>query len=81
MNCAKTAEPIEMLFGSWNHILHIGIYRSPWEGAILRQKLGMPRCARRHSAVSYTKMAEPIDFPLGLWTRVRRRKHKFNRIR
>ena len=26
-------------------------------------------------------MAEPIDFPFGLWTRVRRRKHKFNCIR
>jgi len=26
-------------------------------------------------------MAEPIDFPSGLWTWVSRRKHKFNRIR
>jgi len=26
-------------------------------------------------------MAEPIDLPLGLWTRERRRKHKFNRVR
>jgi len=26
-------------------------------------------------------MAEPIDLPFGLWTRVGRRKHKFNRIR
>jgi len=25
-------------------------------------------------------MAEPIDLPFGLWTRVGRRKHKFNRI-
>jgi len=26
-------------------------------------------------------MAEPIDLPFGLWTRVGRRKHKFKRIR
>ena len=25
-------------------------------------------------------MAEPIDLPFGLWIRVGRRKHKFNRI-
>jgi len=30
--------------------------------------------------VSCAKMAEPIDLPFGLWTRVGRRKHKFNRI-
>jgi len=46
------------------------------------------QCARRHSAVSCAKMAVPIDilkktcrFGLRLWTRVSRRKHKFNRIR
>jgi len=27
------------------------------------------------------KMAEPIDLPFGLWTRVGRSKHEFNRIR
>jgi len=35
----------------------------------------------RHSAVSCAKMSEPIDLPFGLWTRVGRMKHKFNRIR
>jgi len=25
-------------------------------------------------------MADPIEMPFGLWTRVGRRKHKFNRI-
>jgi len=25
-------------------------------------------------------MAEPIDLPFGLWTRVGQRKHKFNRV-
>jgi len=26
-------------------------------------------------------MAEPVDLPFGLWTRVGRRKEKFNRVR
>jgi len=33
------------------------------------------------TAVSCVKMAEPIDLPFGLWTRVDRGKHKFNRVR
>jgi len=37
--------------------------------------------ARRRSAVSCAIMAEPIDFPFGLWTRVGRRTHKFIGIR
>jgi len=32
------------------------------------------------SAVSCAKTDEPIDLPFWLWTRVSRRKHKFNRI-
>ena len=40
----------------------------------------VPSHARRYSAVSSAKMAEPIDLPFGLWTRVSRRKHKFNCI-
>jgi len=31
--------------------------------------------------VSCAKTAEPVDLPFWLWTRVSRRKHKFNRIR
>jgi len=31
--------------------------------------------------VSCAEMVEPIDLPFRLWTRVGRRKHKFNRIR
>jgi len=31
--------------------------------------------------MSCAKTAEPIDLSFGLWTRVGRRKHKFNRIR
>jgi len=37
--------------------------------------------ARRLSAVSCAKIAEPIDLPFRLWTRMGRRKHKFNCIR
>ena len=52
---------------------------SPCEGAIIRGE-DMPRHARRHFAISCAKMAEPIDLPFALWTRVGQRKHKFNRI-
>jgi len=31
--------------------------------------------ARRHAAVSCAKMAEPMEMPFGLWTRVSPRKH------
>ena len=34
-----------------------------------------------HSEVVCSKTAEPIDLPFGLWTRVGRRKRRFNRIR
>jgi len=33
------------------------------------------------SAMSCAEMAEPMDLPSGLWTRVGRRKHRFNHIR
>jgi len=36
--------------------------------------------ARRHSAVSCAKMAEPIDMLFGLWTRVSPRKHAFGGV-
>jgi len=52
----------------------------PWEGAILRGK-GMSRHAGLHSDMNFVKTAEPIEMPFGLWTRVGRRKHKFNLIR
>jgi len=42
---------------------------------------GWRQCAPRHSTVSCAKTAEPIDLSFGLWTRMGRRKHKFNRIR
>jgi len=31
--------------------------------------------------VIFAKMAEQIDLPFGLWTRMGRRNYKFNRIR
>jgi len=60
------------------HVLD-GPRSSIYEGTIIRGK-DMPVDARRRSAVSCTKMTQPIDLPFGLWTRVGRRKHKFNRI-
>jgi len=54
--------------------------RSPWKGAIIRGN-NMPGHARRHSAMSCTKMAELIDLQFGLWTLVSRRKHNSNRVR
>ena len=35
----------------------------------------------RHLVVCFAETAEPIDLPFGLWTRVSRRKHRFNDIR
>jgi len=49
------------------------------EGAIITGK-DMPGHARRHSALSCAKMAEPIDLQFRLWSRVGKRKHNFNRI-
>jgi len=39
----------------------------------------MPEHSRRHSAVSYAKMTEPIEMPFGLWTRVGPRKRVLHR--
>jgi len=50
------------------HVL-VGVQIVPRKVAIFRGK-DMPGHARLHSAVSCTKMAEPIEMPFGLWTRV-----------
>jgi len=81
--CAKTAEPIQMPFGLWTrmgpskHVLD-GAKMPHAKGQLLGERtcLGMPN----DTAVSCAKMAELIDLPFGLWTRVGRRKHKFNHI-
>jgi len=72
---AKSAEPIEMPFGSWarvgsrNHVLD----GAPDRRGNFRAN-DMPGHARRHSVVSCAKMAEPIEKPCGLWTRIGPRK-------
>jgi len=72
------AEPTEMPFGLWvwmgpkNHVLDGGP-DCPKQGAIFRGK-DMPKQARQHFAVSNAKMAEPIEMPFALWTRVGPRK-------
>jgi len=76
---AKTAEPIEMQFGfrtllgPMNHALDGGPNR-PMRRRNFRGK-DMPGHARRHSAVSCAKMAEPIEMPFVLCTRIGPRKH------
>jgi len=35
----------------------------------------VPKHARRHSVVSCAKIAEPIEMPFGLWTRLGSRQH------
>jgi len=84
VTCVKTAEPIVMLFalsarsGSRNHELDGGP-DCPQKGAILGERVA--HCeVYRLSAMSCTEMAELIDLPFRLWTRVGWRKHKFNCI-
>jgi len=78
---ANTAEPIMMPLALWawmgprNHVLHGGS-KFPMGRAIL----GKRDAQCKVSAMSCAKMAEPIDLLFGLWTRVGRRKHKFNHI-
>jgi len=84
VNCKKTTEPIEMPFWVMDSNLPKEICiiwgpDLPREGAIIRGK-NMPGHAQRQSVVSCAKMAEPIDLPFGLWTRVGQRKHGFNRF-
>jgi len=71
VNCAKTAELINMLFMLWTWL---GPY-PPCERTIIRGN-DMPD----NTAVSCAMMAEPVSLPFGLWTRVGRRKHNFSRI-
>jgi len=54
--------------GPRNHVLDGGSHR-PMPRAIFRGK-DMPGNARWHRAMSCAKMAEPIEIPFGLWTRV-----------
>jgi len=51
-----------------------------WEGTIFGEK-GAHCKVQGLSTVSCAKTAESIDMSFGLWTRVGRRKHKFNHIR
>ena len=53
-------------------MLWMGVQIVPCKGAILGQRTCL---ARRHSAVSCAKMAEPTEMPFRLWTRVGLRKH------
>jgi len=54
----------------------MSVQTAPSEAAIsIFSGKDIPEHARRHSAVSCAKMAEPIEMPFGLWTRAGPRKH------
>jgi len=65
---AKTAEPIEMLFGLWSRVGQ--------RNDVSLRKMGNFEGGRGDplsttgilSAVSCTKTAEPIEMPYGVWT-------------
>ena len=67
----KTAEPIEMPFGLWTpvdprkHVLD-GVQIPRAKGQLLGKMTCPGWSDRRHTAVSCTIMAEPIDLPFGL---------------
>ena len=64
--------------GPGNHILDGGPYPSS-EGAILSKRRA--HCKYRDFLLwAVQERFEPINLPFGLWTRVGRRKHKFNRV-
>ena len=54
----------------------------PMPRVIFRGKPGkdIPGRAGQHCAVSCAKMAEPIEMPFGLWTRVGTRKHVLGKV-
>jgi len=85
--CAKMVEPIEMRFG---FTIRIGAGNHALDGGPDTHRKG--QCLGKEEPIvsigtfcrelwKSGRTAEQIDLPFGLWTRVGRRKHKFNRIR
>jgi len=80
------AEAIDLPFGSWTRVggKKHEFNRIRQVAPVCTVLIAFERwrqCSRRHSAVSCARMAEVTNMPFGLWTRVGRRKHKFNHIR
>ena len=80
---AKTSEPIEMMFGLWtragprNHVLDE--VPDPTRRGNFEAK-GAPHCIKyRTFCRELCKMAEQIEMPFGVWTRVGSRKHVLDR--
>jgi len=79
MSPAKAAESIEMpswlrtRVGPRNHVLDGS--RSPMGRGNLRGGKEWPIVKYKDTAVSCAKMAELIEMPFGIWTRVVPRKH------
>jgi len=79
VSCAKTAEPIETSFRvvGWREFKDHALdgVQIPLCKLAISMGNDTPGNSRQHSAVSCAKMAETVDMPFGLWTRVGRRKH------
>jgi len=75
---AKTAEPIEMPFGMWtrmgprNHVLDVVQIAACQRAIFGKEHL---RACAPILCRELCKMAEPIEMPFGLWTRMGPRKH------
>jgi len=63
----------------WESCVTLGGPDPPWEGTILGER-GAHTQVYGHSLFTCEKTAEPIPVPFGSWTRMGRRKHKFNRM-
>jgi len=75
---AKTAEPIEMLFGLWTHVgprNHVVLDggRDPHAKGQFCGVKGWPIVGP--SDVSCAKTAEPVKMPFGVWNRMGPKKH------
>ena len=71
VNCAKTAEPIEVPFGFWTRVgPRKHVLDGPQIPHVKGQLLGEKTCPACLTILcrELCKMAEPIDLPFGLWT-------------
>jgi len=80
--CAKTAQPIMMLFLDCGLGLAQGIMSCidspPIAKAQFFGESGAHRKEQGHSAVNCAKMAEPFDMPFGMWAEIGPRNHKLD---
>jgi len=84
MNCAKTAEPIDLPFCLWNRVgRRMHKFKCIRQVApVCTSSIEFPGNAicQMTLCCELCKMAEPINLPFALWSHVGGRKNKFNRI-